>query len=224
LIRHGQASFGAADYDHLSAMGKAQAEHLGRWFAHTGKRPDLIAVGTLRRHVHTADLCLQAAGIDAPRLQLPELDEVDHVEILRRYRPDLVSFEALREEMGRQPDPQRAFQEMFVAAIDRWTDGAQDGDYAVSWPVFRARVLQALKVLAEYRAQSIWAFTSGGPIAVIANALLRAPPGDTFALSWPLVNTSLTRIAAAGDGPRLVSYNAWPHLEAPEHKHLVTHR
>ena len=32
LVRHGQASFGAADYDQLSELGARQCEALGRWF------------------------------------------------------------------------------------------------------------------------------------------------------------------------------------------------
>ena len=31
LVRHGQASFGAADYDQLSARGEQQAQLLGQW-------------------------------------------------------------------------------------------------------------------------------------------------------------------------------------------------
>jgi len=33
LIRHGQASFGAEDYDQLSSLGKTQCELLGAFFA-----------------------------------------------------------------------------------------------------------------------------------------------------------------------------------------------
>lgn len=224
LVRHGQARFGEADYDHLSPLGEQQAAHLGHWFAQSGKRADLVAVGSLRRHKRTADLCLEAAQLDLPRIELPELDEVDHVEILRRHRPDLESFQALRAQMGRHSDPLRAFQELFVAAIERWTGGAYDDDYATPWPVFRSRVLDALAVLATHPARRIWAFTSGGPIAVIVNALLKAPTAHAFALSWPLVNTSLTRVRMDEAGPRLVSYNAWPHLEPAEHAGLITYR
>lgn len=224
LIRHGQASFGAADYDRLSSRGQAQARHLGEWLAATQPPPDLVAVGTLQRHRHTAELCLDAAGIQAPRLEMPQLDEVDHEEILRRHRSDVASFDALRTEIERAPDPLHAFQDLFVAAVRRWTCGAHDADYRQTWPMFRARVLQALDVFAGHSAQRIWAFTSGGPIGVIANALLDAPSERAFSLSWPLVNTSLTRVALGHGGPRLVGYNAWPHLEALERADLVTFR
>lgn len=224
LIRHGQASFGAADYDRLSSRGEAQARHLGEWLAATRSPPDLVAVGTLQRHRRTAELCLGAAGMESPQLEMPQLDEVDHEEILRRHRPDFASFDALRAEIDRAPDPLRAFQDLFVAAVGRWTGGAHDPDYRQTWPMFRARVLEALDVFAQHPARRIWAFTSGGPIGVIVNTLLDAPPERTFGLSWPLVNTSLTRITLGQGGTRLVSYNAWPHLETSERADLVTYR
>ena len=37
LVRHGQASFGAASYDQLSAKGEQQAQVVGDFFKHTLK-------------------------------------------------------------------------------------------------------------------------------------------------------------------------------------------
>ena len=92
LIRHGQASFGASDYDRLSAVGEEQSLRLGQWFRQTGQAPDLIATGSMRRHGHTADLCIESAGVSVDRITLAGLDEMDHVEILARHRPDLWSL------------------------------------------------------------------------------------------------------------------------------------
>ena len=49
LIRHGQASYGEADYDKLSARGAEQAAAVGRWLA--GKKIDALYAGPLRRQV-----------------------------------------------------------------------------------------------------------------------------------------------------------------------------
>jgi broad specificity phosphatase PhoE len=224
LVRHGQASFGAADYDRLSPLGEQQARRLGAWLKQAGQHPDLVAMGRMRRHVQTAELCLEAAGVQAPRLEVPGLDELDHVEILARHRPDLTSFEALRTEMGRAADPHRAFQQLYRAAIGRWASGEFDADYSLPWEEFRHGVLHGLQVLASSGAQHIWAFTSGGPMAVIVNDLVGAPPQHAFALAWPIVNTGLIRIAFDGSSPSLVSYNSWPHLGHGATAHLVTHR
>ena len=224
LIRHGQASFGAADYDRLSPTGEEQSQRLGAWMKRTGQVPDLIAVGSLRRHVHTADLCAEAAGVKTPRITVAGLDEMDHEEVLARYRPDLLAPGALLAELARADDPQRAFQKLFVGAVERWSGGAFDHEYKRSWSAFRAEVMEGLNTLAAHEAPTIWAFTSGGPIAVIANALIGAPVENAFALSWPLVNTSISRVALAARRNTLISYNAWPHLEGPDDAHLLTHR
>lgn len=224
LIRHGQASFGAEDYDKLSAVGEQQSRQLGQWLQQTGQQPDLIAVGSMQRHIRTAELCIEAAGVTTPQLTLAQLDELDHVEIVARHRPDFTSFAAMRAELDASADPQRAFQQLFAAAIARWTGGRHDSEYTCSWPAFRERVLQGLQALAAQEARTIWAFTSGGPIGVIADALIGANLAHPFALSWPLVNTSLTRVALGSDRHSLISYNSWPHLELAGDPRLVTHR
>ena len=56
LVRHGQASFGADDYDQLSALGQAQARRLGEyWRESLGPelRFDAVLTGTLRRQLQT---------------------------------------------------------------------------------------------------------------------------------------------------------------------------
>lgn len=224
LIRHGQASFKAADYDRLSDIGEEQSRRLGAWFTACGATPDLVVIGPRQRHARTAELCLAAAAIDRPFLQLDGLDEVDHQELIARLRPDLESPEALRAELKQQPDPYRAFQTVFAAAVARWVGGAHDGEYTLTWPEFRSRVLRVMQQLAEHDAKTIWAFTSGGPIAVMCNAILDAPLAQTFALSWSIVNTSLTKLRLGKQGPSLVTYNAWPHLERSDDQHLITLR
>ncbi|NDB25614.1 MAG: histidine phosphatase family protein, partial [Gammaproteobacteria bacterium] len=42
LIRHGQASFGAADYDRLSSLGEQQVEHLRDHYARIRQPVDAI--------------------------------------------------------------------------------------------------------------------------------------------------------------------------------------
>jgi broad specificity phosphatase PhoE len=224
LIRHGQASFRSADYDRLSEVGEEQSRRLGAWLAACGSEPDLVAAGPRQRHRHTAELCMAAAGVDRPLLQLQGLDELDHQELLARLRPDLDGPEAMHRTLKQTPDPFRAFQELFAAAVARWTGGVHDADYTQSWPRFREQVLETLQTLSAHPAHTIWAFTSGGPIAVLANAAVDAPVAQTFKLSWPLVNTSMTRLRLGKSGASLATYNTWPHLERREDQHLVTLR
>ena len=45
LVRHGQASFGADDYDQLSELGQAQALRLGEYWRERGMKFDAIYTG-----------------------------------------------------------------------------------------------------------------------------------------------------------------------------------
>jgi broad specificity phosphatase PhoE len=167
---------------------------------------------------------LQAAGIETSPLLLPGLDEVDHHELLRRLRPDLAGPGALRAELKQSADPHHAFQQLFAAAIARWVSGDHDADYRLSWGAFRSHVLEAQQQLADHAARTILAFTSGGPIAVMTGALLGVPLPRTFKLSWPLVNTGITRLRLGSRGASLMTYNMWPHLERAGSDALVTMR
>lgn len=224
LIRHGQASFHAEDYDQLSPLGVQQSSLLGAWFAECGQKPDLVAMGPRARHRNTALPCLDAAGVVASPITLPGLDEVDHLELLARLRPDLAAPGALRAAMTQEADPYRSFQQLFVDAIERWTSGEHDAEYSRPWSSFRADALDALQQLMESSANTIWAFTSGGPITVMVTALLQVPEKKTFDLSWSLVNTGVTKLRLGSRGASLATYNAYPHLERARDAQLVTLR
>ena len=58
LIRHGQASFGADDYDKLSPLGEKQAEHVGYYLRDHGITLDAAYSGDLKRQRRTAELAL----------------------------------------------------------------------------------------------------------------------------------------------------------------------
>ena len=50
LVRHGQASWGAENYDQLSEIGWEQGRILGRALAERGIQPDLVVSGGMQRH------------------------------------------------------------------------------------------------------------------------------------------------------------------------------
>ena len=62
LVRHGQASFGADDYDQLSDLGRRQSVRLGEYFAERGIRFDALLAGTLRRQQQTLAGILEGLG------------------------------------------------------------------------------------------------------------------------------------------------------------------
>jgi broad specificity phosphatase PhoE len=62
LVRHGQASFGAADYDQLSQLGTQQCQALGAWMRRHGLQFDGVLCGTLRRHQQTLAALVEGYG------------------------------------------------------------------------------------------------------------------------------------------------------------------
>ena len=124
LVRHGQASFGADDYDRLSTLGTEQARLLGQWWARLGAAPGTVLRGSLRRHRETATASLDAlqgqgnARADVATPSTPQViedagfDEFDHHEVLARHAPELAAPGALARHLAAQDDPRRAFQQI----------------------------------------------------------------------------------------------------------------
>ena len=228
LVRHGQASFGAADYDKLSPLGERQSRLLGDWFATCGMVPDVVATGAQVRQIDTAALCLDVCDGPAREgwLKLDGLGEYDHDTVVARYEPRYADGAAMHAEFAAQENPRRAFHAMYVKAIARWTGGAHDADYAESWPAFRARVGAGLRRLAALDARTVIAFTSGGPITAVVQELIGLPDARAFDMNWPLVNAGITRLrfSAATGAVTLATYNAHPHLDRAGDPALITFR
>ena len=87
LVRHGQASFGAADYDRLSDRGVAQARRLGQALKGAGVCGARVICGSLSRHRATAIHCLAGGGVIADPDIRPEWNEFDHLALLRAAWP-----------------------------------------------------------------------------------------------------------------------------------------
>ena len=226
LVRHGQASFGAADYDPLSELGHEQSRRLGERFGDAGTVFDRAVTGTLRRHSQTADACLAAAGSAPIRHQDAAFDEYDHSELLARHDARFVTPDGMRDALASEADPRRAFQRQFALAFQRWIGGTHDVDYRESFPSFRARAVAGLERLlaAASPVERLVVFTSGGPIAAILQWVLGIPDDRVASIHFSLVNASVTTIRVGGSGPHLVTLNCFQHLEHARAPGLVTHR
>ena len=202
LVRHGQASFGADDYDVLSDLGRAQSEAVGRHLATRGLRRPVAVHGSLRRQRDTAALALAAAGLDAVPSTDPRWDEYDHMELLQRYVPPL--------EDG-PPTSSREVQRLLDGALRAWVD---DGD-AGGWPAFSDGALTALTDLVGGldKGQDAVVFTSGGIVAAVAAALLGGGAASVVALNRVAVNGAVSTVVAGASGPSLLTFNEHTHLD-----------
>ena len=218
LVRHGQASFGADDYDVLSDLGWTQSRALGAWLASDGFAPALVLHGGMRRQRETAEALLDGGGWDAAMEVDPGWDEFDHLGVVARYpdQPEAVPTE-----------DRRAFQRLFERATGRWTAGEHDADYPESFSSFVARVDDALARACD-REGPVVVISSGGPIAAACTALVTAGSdgdgdrpgavgGGVRATLWRhfntvQVNAGVTRVLVGSTGRRLLTFNEHSHL------------
>lgn len=153
LVRHGQASFFADDYDVLSELGSTQGRLLGEYWAARRVRLDAVYTGPRVRQRHTAEQVCSAyreAGLALPEpVVLDELDEYDLEGLRRGLAPILAQrdtgFAALFERYrASQEDGERArhFQKMFEVLVDHWQEDSpllREIDLKMeSWQSFRA--------------------------------------------------------------------------------------
>lgn len=213
LVRHGQASWGAADYDVLSDRGGEQAGVTGRWLAGADVAPALVVHGAMRRQRDTAAALVAAAGWDVEVREDPRWDEMDHQALLDRARPP----EGVSDE-----GPDRAqFQAWFERATDRWLHGDADDDYDEPWPAFDDRVQAALADLRDVaRDGTVVVVTSGGPVAAVAGGLLDGGRATYARVAPVVVNASVTRVLVGRRGLTLLTLNEHAHLTGD----LLTYR
>jgi broad specificity phosphatase PhoE len=215
LVRHGQASFGAADYDRLSELGERQSRMVGEALAARGVRPDLIVRGALRRHRQTADAAVSGAGWTGEVLEDPGWDEFD-----RRTSTGA----AVEEEASQQHRTVEEQVRHFEDSVSRWASGEHDADYHESFPAFQARVREALRrTLSRLGPRETGVvFTSGGPVSWVTATLTDGGVPTWRRMADVVVNTSVTKVLAGSRGASLISFNEHSHLEAD--KALITYR
>lgn len=227
LIRHGQASFGADDYDALSPLGHEQARVLGRALAARGIKPNLVARGTMRRHDETLSGILEGLGTSIPVLTDENWNEFDFQHVVEIHRPSYQDRTAMMAELNLSDRPDRAFQQIFDEATSRWSAGNHDEDYTESFPAFRTRVSTALSSAATLLKQhrDILTVSSGGPIAMAASLITAGPeatPTLWAALNRVSVNTGVTKVISGRSGLSLSTFNEHTHTEAEAR--LLTYR
>jgi broad specificity phosphatase PhoE len=215
LVRHGQASWGSADYDQLSSTGTEQSRVLGRALAARGVRPDLVVRGSMKRHRQTAEAAVAGAGWDVEVAEDDGWDEFDHLSTLSGS----IDWEELDGES--YDDRVRRFE----ATIDRWSSGEHDDEYRESFPAFQQRVTAAFDRALERLdpKQTAVVFTSGGPVSWVTVALTEGGLPAWTRLSKVVVNSSVTKVLTGRRGTSLITFNDHSHLEGGD-PGLLTYR
>ena len=189
VVRHAQARPFQKNSDCLSELGERQARALRDYL---GQYDEVIS-GALTRHCQTA-----ALATDTPPRIDPDWNEYDSEGILSGY-PHPSTF----------PD-NRAFQKVFEAAMEKWMEGDSAGE---PFAEFQKRVLRGLSRIQEGPSnRRVLLFTSGGPIGLLVQTALNAPPRSFLDVNWRVRNCSISEFVFNSNRLSLDSFNAVPHL------------
>ena len=231
FIRHGQASFGQENYDRLSSIGVLQAQVLAKHLVKTGKRFDAVYHGEMQRQRKTArelvhHYCTSGLAVAQPVVQIA-FNEYDSFAVWQALIPELLEDDpALSKDLEKLPQDQRMFQRIFSRVMARWAAGTYSATEIERWDDFISRVRQGIADLtaAHGDGKRLAVFTSGGPISVVVRLALGLSDAATLALSWQLMNASITRIKYNRHGIMLAGFNEVAHLELEGDERLLTYR
>lgn len=226
IIRHGQASFGQADYDQLSDLGRRQAKLTGQYLRAACITPHAVFAGALRRQGQTARAALAGLATPEPSL-LPGLDEYDSGAILKALLPAMLREDpSLEASLDGMYQDRRSFQVIYEGAMRRWVSGQYDLDGCETWRAFQERAASAWQqVLTGHQSgKTVVAFTSGGPIAAILQQALGLEDQMALKMTWVIKNASLTSVFYNGRDLTLSSFNSTAHLEQHGDPGLITYR
>jgi broad specificity phosphatase PhoE len=219
LVRHGQASYGGADYDVLSERGAAQAQAAHAALRERGVEAARLVSGTLRRQTDTALPWTE----DGPELDLDaRWNEYDAADVLRAHGAVPASLERRPDDEAAQLDS-RDFQALLDDGLRAWIEADSASAADEPWPMFRDRVHGALRDLAGElgRGESAVVFTSGGVIGAVCAHVLGLPETALIAFNHVSVNGAVTKLVSGRRGLSLISFNEHAHLDPGG---LVTYR
>ena len=216
LVRHGQASFGADDYDVLSPLGYQQAVRLGEYFKTKGLVFDAALTGTLQRQVSTHDGICKGMGSQPDALQWPGLNEYDsHAVIATVHAGKLAK--------PNTPEQYRHHFRLLKDGLKQWMDGVVSPDGMPSYSDFVFGVASALDHVRKTCSGNVLLVSSGGPISTAVGHILGCSPEATIELNLRIRNSSVTEFAYTPKRHMLVTYNTLPHLDAPEYADWITY-
>lgn len=217
LVRHGQASFGADNYDQLSELGMRQCRRLGEYFRHKGVKFDAALVGTLERQKQS--LACIAEGLQTPiePLSWPGLNEYDSKAVVQAIHPEPL-------ERPTTPELVREHFRLLREGLAAWIEGRTQPEGMMSHADFVSGITSALDhVRATHYKKNVLVVSSGGPISTIVAHTLGAPHNAMIEINLRIRNSSVSELTFTPKRHSLVTYNTLPHLDSAEHQSWITY-
>ena len=216
LVRHGQASFGADDYDVLSPLGQRQAVRLGKYFRSKAVVFDAALTGTLKRQISTHEGICEGMGTNPQALQWPGLNEYDSHAVI-------ATVHAGKLEKPTTPEQYRQHFRLLKDGLRQWMNGVVSPQGVPSYNDFVLGVTSALDHVRKTHDGTVLLVSSGGPISTAVGHILGCSPEATIELNLRIRNASVTEFAFTPKRYMLVTYNTLPHLDAPKYADWVTY-
>ena len=219
LIRHGQASFGADDYDQLSELGTRQSVRLGQYLAEKGLQFEAAYTGNLRRHTQTLDgirTGLNNVASIGPTHVWPGLNEYDGEAVIQAIAPHPL-------QRPTTPELYREHFRMLRDGLIQWMNGVISPKGMPTYDEFVLGVTSALDHIRKQHSGNVLVVTSGGPISTAVGHLLGTSPETTIELNYRIRNSSLTEFVFTPKRHTLLTYNGLPHLDRAEYAPWITY-
>lgn len=220
LVRHGQASFGAADYDKLSNLGTQQSVRLGEYFAARGLEFEAVFTGTLKRHVQTWLGIAQGAGLKLHANTWSGLDEYNSQAIITALQSQIPPQELHAPD---SPDLFKYHFRLLRAGLTQWMRGAIQPEGMPSYAEFVRGITSALDHVRWQYSGNVLLISSGGPISAAVGHILGASTAATVELNMHIRNSSVTEFTFSPKRHTLLTYNTLPHLDAPQYASWITY-
>lgn len=212
VIRHGQASFGAGNYDRLSDLGHRQSRAAGEMLREIGWTPERLITGTLTRHKET--LASMGFGASSGPEEHDGLNEYDFDDLFRARFGKAIPSEV-------KADRKAHFRNLRETVLAWQKDTF--GGVRETWRDFADRVEAARRFAISTEARRVLVVSSGGVIGRMTAAALAAPDEMMMTLNLQIRNSSMTRFIFSGEAFYLHEFNAVPHLASRERLPMQTY-
>ncbi len=222
LVRHGQASFGKANYDKLSELGAQQAFWLGDYFKLRNIEFDAVYMGNMVRHRETKDGI--ASGMSSTHFDLPEanvnsaLDEFNFHAVANAY---LQQFPLEQLSEGATPSD---YYRLLKKAMLAWSQDALSHDLLdETWLQFESRVATIFKQLQHLNTSRLLVVSSGGAISMMLKQILGYSDATVINMNLQIRNASFSQCFANERSVHLNNFNSVPHLDVIDRLHAITY-
>ena len=230
LIRHGQASFGAADYDKLSELGCRQAQVVGEYLRDCNITFDAVYSGDLLRQRETARLAIASQAEDVIHHIDPRFNEIRNDEQLKYLLPEVVkSNPEIQALVERGLSSSKDYQKVIDAVFNYWVSPRCHDSRIQSWADYSSGTRQAMLELMQNQGagKTVGIFTSGGTIATIVAQILGLTGEETYQFYEPMFNCSVSQLFYSGTRISLSYFNDRSFLQvlgAQQGENLLTYR